>query len=184
VALDDWQLSKHALEQIAERGLALDDVLVAADRPVRSMPSKRKVGARINTGPDGTQAIIDVDSRTIITVGVNGATKFDWEDHVVARAKNAKPQHDDVVHEIVKPMGPRARQNLMKRMRRGVVAERPTEELQTTVKVAHSADELEVLNPTIKRGVLDQMLGRNWDDYLVLVLSPVKVEIRKRGLVK
>lgn len=76
--MTDWVITNHAHERMADRGIAKDqlDALLAA--PEISIPSATRGSERIYIR-DRILAVVDEPRRTVVTVGLSGATNQDWE---------------------------------------------------------------------------------------------------------
>jgi hypothetical protein len=74
----DWKVTPHALEQMAERGVAVDQLETLLAKPKVTVPDTKRLGRRIYSN-DVMIAVVDEDDRYVITVGMKGASSGDWE---------------------------------------------------------------------------------------------------------
>lgn len=77
-----WILTGHARERMGDRGITLDQVAAVLKNPGMNLPSHKPgpPGIRVYSG-DGVTLTVDEASSTVITVGIHGADRHDWESH-------------------------------------------------------------------------------------------------------
>lgn len=74
----DWTVTPHALEQMAERGVAVDQLDTLLARPQTTMPDpKGQPGCRIFQR-DQLIAFVNEVEKVVITVGIHGGSRSDW----------------------------------------------------------------------------------------------------------
>lgn len=175
---DGWQFTKHVLGQMAERGVSVDEVLAAVDRPVSVRPNKLSDFCRSYVGPHGVVAVADPETRIIVTVLIQGYDKKSWEQGAVERARNAKPVQEERVVRQVRPKSERQINRMKKRLQAGQKPE--IVQPKSGPVVIRSIDEApKPINPVILAAMEDE-IGHDWSDYIVVYHSPVKVEWRMR----
>jgi len=83
--LNGWRLSAHVRERLGDRGITVEQVRAVLARPETTVPSMKEDGCRIYTRA-GVLAVVNETARTVVTVGMHGATAQDWEDHAAPLA--------------------------------------------------------------------------------------------------
>lgn len=79
--MTDWVITLHARQRMLDRGIAddqLDSLLAAPQISLPNPDPTAKPGTRLYIG-GGLVAVIDEPERTVITIGVKGASSRDWE---------------------------------------------------------------------------------------------------------
>jgi len=161
----EWRVSAHARAQCVERGIALAELdRLLADPPTRTQSRhagntehhRRYVGY-------GILAIVEERSRTVITVGIHGASKADWEDAARARRSDLPEASPDVE--------PRRRRRADP-LRTAGNADDPV----PTSRVTRS-NALDALHPAVRANVRAELARRGLDVRHVRILSPTRVEI-------
>lgn len=75
-----WHLTYHAREQMGLRGITVDQIVAVLKNPGTNVPSQKDDHSRIY-GRDGVLAVVDPARRQVMTVGIAGANRHDWESH-------------------------------------------------------------------------------------------------------
>ena len=153
--MTDWVLTHHARERMADRGIAPDQLDELLARPKVSLPNPdldAAPGTRLYVG-GGLVAVIDEPERTVITVGVHGASNADWESFPA-------PQAGPLPAEPIST-------EFRKRGRRVKDKGRPV--CRTNV--------LDGVHPGIAAGVRAYLAAHGLDFRAVTVLGPTQVEI-------
>ncbi len=77
-----WILTGHARERMGDRGITLDQVAAVLKNPGTNVPSNKPgpAGIRVYAG-DGLTLTVDEAANKVITVGIGGASRHDWESH-------------------------------------------------------------------------------------------------------
>ena len=149
----------HAQEQMAERGIAPDELDALLSRPETTIPDpKGEPDCRYYTG-GGMVAVVNEATHRVITVGLDGASSRDWRSF-------GAPRGGPMPVEATPP--PRKR---MERRRRAVG---PPVERATTANV------LDGVHPLIAAGVRAQLDAMGLDFRSVVVESPTVVSIVPR----
>jgi len=160
-----WRVSAHARAQCIERGIALAELdRLLTDPPTRT--SSRHPG---NTehhrryAGHGILAIVEERSRTVITVGLDGASKADWED-------TARTRRTDL---------PEAAPAAEPRRRRRAEPLRLAGNAADPVPMARVSrrNVLDALHPAVRVGIEAELARRGLDVRAVRILSPTRAEI-------
>jgi hypothetical protein len=94
----EWQVTPHALEQMAERGIARDQLDRVLARPQTTLPDpKRQPGCRIFQS-DQVVAFVNEDEHVVITVGIHGASRDDW--HTFAAPQGGPAPAEPVTYGV------------------------------------------------------------------------------------
>jgi Domain of unknown function (DUF4258) len=156
--MTQWQLTAHARERMALRGISVDQVDAVLDRPSQTMPDPKRTGCRMYVG-GGVVAVVDERTQDVITVGIDGATGNDWQSFA---APPAAPLSDDVVEPVPARTSRRAVRRPLARMRPATAAARNV---------------LDGVHPLVAAEVRRVLSRRGLDFRAVRVLSPTDVRI-------
>lgn len=152
-----WVITHHAQQRMEDRGVAPDQVDALLAAPSISLPNPDPDGApgtRLYIG-GGLVAVVDEPARTVITVGVKGASNRDWESFPAPPAEAMPPEPDQVRH------------------RRRRVKEKALPVTRRNV--------LDGVHPGITHGVRAYLAAHGLDFRAVRVLGPTQVEINPPG---
>lgn len=148
----DWTVTGHAREQMAERGIAQDQLDTLLARPQTTLPDPKGMpGCRIFQSGQVVAFVNEVE-RVVITVGIHGASNSDWRTFAAPQGGSAPVvpvQYNGKRRKRVKDKG-----------------------LPVTTRSV-----LDDLHPSIAAGVRQVMAEHGLDFRAVRITSPTEVDI-------
>jgi hypothetical protein len=160
----DWALTYHARQQMELRGIARDQVDAALARPDHTTPSQKHAGARQYVKGQ-VLLVVNEATRQVITVGIHGASKDDWESF--AAPISAAPAEPTPLRLL--PGGAAATAS--------PGARRPKPPAAPVQRTAV----LDGVHPRIAAAVRRELARRGLDFRAVRVVSPTEVSIAMPG---
>lgn len=154
----DWDYTAHALTRMRQRRILREQVDAVLAWPASNQPDpKRQAGVRLYVG-GGITVSVNEDDRVVLTVGVQGADRSDWESF---RAPALS------VLEGGRMPGTRARTS----------TRRTTRKPKPTPAPVASRNVLDDVHDGIARTVRKTLRKHGLDYRSVTVVSPTEVEV-------
>lgn len=169
ITRSDWHLTHHARERMLDRGISALDLDRLVRQPQRVIEDMKKAyGSLHYYSGYGLLALVNVARREIVTVGHDGASSADWQQHCRNAAGRYLPGAPvlelDAITADLDAAERRHRQPEQRRQRR--------QESRTRTSAVATRNVLDDVAPALRPSILRQCGG---DLRRLTILSPTRV---------
>jgi hypothetical protein len=156
-----WRLSRHAEDQMAERAVAPSELVNLLMHPQLDKATPLKADCREWWG-HGIGAVVNVGTKEVVTILVDGASNQDWQEHARKHARRRHQTDADALMALVRP-------------ETRVQDRKPAQ--RRTAPRAKAVETRNVLDRTTKRLYDTALKAAGGDPRRIRVCGPGKIEV-------